>query len=317
MTPLLLPAVPYDRTARRPAWADLPAAFRAALQARLGSEVVAAKVNRCGFTPGFAAALTLGNGEQHFVKALPAGSELAHWYDREAKVTAALPAGVPTARLRWHGELAGHVVLCCAAIPGARTPSLPWPPAQLAACLDALATAARALTEPGPQLLALQPESFGALLDTALRNWRRAEIAGHPYAGDLAALEQHFDNLTRHSTALIHCDLRLDNLAIDADGRAWICDWSFLQHGPPWFDLLTLLLSAEAGGHDVDALFFAHPLSAGLSPLALDCGLAAMLGYYRHSGAEPEIDTSPYLRAHQRYYGELTWRWLSRRQGWA
>ena len=43
----------------------------------------------------------------------------------------------------------------------------------------------------------------------------------------------------------------------------------------------------------------------------------ATLGYYRYSGAQPEIETSPAIRGHQRYYAELAFRWLARRQRWA
>jgi aminoglycoside phosphotransferase (APT) family kinase protein len=317
MTQLLLPAVPYDATARRPSWDELPFALHAALETRLGASVERAKVSGCGFTPGFAAVLTTVDGAQHFVKAAHLSTQVAHWYGREAKVTAALPSGIPTAALRWSDELADHVVLCFDAVTGARTPSLPWSLPELRACLDALTATARALTAPTPKLLALQPEPFGAVLDHTLGQWRSGQAGPDPHLDTLVALETRFDELTRTSTTLIHCDLRLDNLLFDTDGKAWICDWNFLGYGPPWLDLLTVLLSAEASGLDVDTLFATHPLAAGLPGDALDAGLAAILGYYRYSGALPEIENAPAVRSHQRYYAELTSRWLARRQRWA
>ncbi|GIH03126.1 hypothetical protein Rhe02_11930 [Rhizocola hellebori] len=317
MTQLLLPAVPYDATAQRPSWDDLPSALRSALEARLGAPVVGASVSGCGFTPGFAALLTTVDGTQHFVKAAHLSIEVAQWYAQEAKVTAALPPGIPTAALRWSGELADHVVLCFDAVAGARTPSLPWSLPELNECLDALTAAARALAEPVPQILALQLDPFSNVLDHALSQWRSGQAGPDPQRDALIALEARFDELTRESTTFVHGDLRLDNLLIDSAGTAWICDWNFLGHGPPWFDLLTVLISAEAGGLDVDTLFAEHPLAVNLPPDALDAGLAAILGYYRYSGARPEIDTSPAVRGHQRYYADLTGRWLARRQGWA
>ena len=182
---------------------------------------------------------------------------------------------------------------------------------------DAGSGLARALAEPTPQILALQPDPFSKTLDFTLNQWRKGTAGADPHLAALIALETRFDELTRYSTTLIHCDLRLDNLVLDSAGNAWICDWNFLAFGPPWFDLLTVLLSAEASGFDVDTLFAEHPVAAGLPEEALDAGLAAILGYYRYSGARPEIDNSPFVRGHQRYYGELASRWLARRQGWA
>jgi hypothetical protein len=317
MTQLLLPAVPYDQTARRPEWAKLPAALREALPKRLGAAVTEARVSGCGFTPGFAALVTTADGRQQFVKAAHRSTPVAQWYEQEAKVTAVLPSGIPTAPLRWHGELADHVVLCFEPIADARTPTLPWSLPELQTCLEAITTAARALADPTPEVLALQLDPFSAVLDDSLNKWRCGGAGADPHLEALIALETRFDELTRNSTTLIHCDLRLDNLVLDSHGNAWICDWNFLTFGPAWFDVLTVLLSAEASGLDVDSLFAGHPLAVGLPADALDAGLAAALGYYRYAGSQPEIDTSPAIRGHQRYYAELAFRWLARRQGWA
>ncbi|GAB3813630.1 hypothetical protein GCM10027605_57520 [Micromonospora zhanjiangensis] len=65
------------------------------------------------------------------------------------------------------------------------------------------------------------------------------------------------------SAGLIHCDLRLDNVLIDPDGAAWICDWNWLCHGPAWFDLAGLLLIGYPAGLDVDGRFAAHPGARG------------------------------------------------------
>lgn len=308
---VLPPPTPYDRTSLRPTWTSLPEAFRHALRERLGSPVTSVRITGTGFTNGFAALLTTGDGERLFVKAAPEDQPVAGWYAREAAITSALPSGVPSARPLWSERLAGFFVLCLEAIDGARVPSLPWDPAELDAALDALVVAGEALSSPPAALLDLEPDPWGSVVDGTLDKWRTCP-PDHPRAELLTTLESHFDQATRDSDTLMHCDLRLDNIMLDAAGKAWICDWNFLCFGPPWLDTVTLLLSAEASGLDPDALFWAHPTSARVTPELLDGGLAAMLGYYLWASSEPEIPVSPNIRPHQRYYAELAWRWLSR-----
>lgn len=327
MSDLTLPPVAYHLTAHRPGWAQLPAELRAAVDDRLGSPVIHATGTGAGFTQGFASLLSTADGRRHFVKAAPHGTPMTSWYEREARLTALLPAGVPSARVRWAENLADHFVLCLEPITGARVPSLPWQPAELDAALDAQARAALALTDPPADLLAADLKPFGSVLDSTLSSWRLIVAGERTLSTDapswladrlpeLAALETGFDAATRHARTLLHCDLRLDNIVLDDTGRAWICDWSFLGTGPAWFDTLTLLLSAEGGGLPVDALFAAHPTAAGLESAALDTGLAAVLGYYLHASAQDPVPGSPAIRGHQRYYGQLALRWLSRRQHW-
>src|SRR6185436_16956413 len=121
----------YTRTSQRPTWADLPAELRSAIEERLGSPVVSAQGTGAGFTQGFAAVLGTAQGGRHFVKAASLSTDVSSWYRKEALFTAALPAAVPSARVSWHDDLAGHFVLCLEAIDGARTPDLPWARADL------------------------------------------------------------------------------------------------------------------------------------------------------------------------------------------
>jgi hypothetical protein len=324
---LALPPVAYHQTAHRPSWADLPAELCAAIADRLGSPVIHAAASGAGFTQGFASLVTTADGRRHFLKAASRQTEISRWYEREAQLTALLPAGVPTAALRWTAEPADHFVLCLAPIDSARVPALPWQAADLDAALHAQAQAASALAEPSDELLAAGLEPFGQVLDSALSGWRKVAGGERPIPGGapawlpdrlphLSALETRFDESTRDVATLLHCDLRLDNIVLDGAGRAWICDWNFLGFGPPWMDTMTLLLSAVGGDLPVDELFGAHPTAAGLAPDALDSGLAAICGYYLYAAGQPPVPGSPAIRDHQGYYGRLALRWLSRRQGW-
>ncbi|MBB5869946.1 hypothetical protein F4553_003325 [Allocatelliglobosispora scoriae] len=305
--------IPYTRTAQRPSWESLPQALRDAVTARLGAPVVTARSAGGGFTPGFAATLTTADGRAHFVKAAPLDSDISGWYATEARITAALPASIPTARLRWTAELADHRVLCLDAIDGAM-PSLPWQPAQLAAALDAQAVIAEAFAAVPAELEPLVTTSWAERMTGTLDRWR--DPAGPPAAApawalaradELAELEGVFWNFATTAAGLIHCDLRLDNVVIDAAGKAWVCDWNFLTRGPALLDAISLLLTAVPD-HDVDALV------AGEDPVLVDGALVAFSGYYLTAGAREEIPTSPHVRSHQRYYAELALRWLSARR---
>lgn len=56
------------------------------------------------------------------------------------------------------------------------------------------------------------------------------------------------ESLTRCAgTAVVHLDLRDDNILIDDRGRVWICDWNWPLRGAPWLDLVTLLCLRPPG----------------------------------------------------------------------
>jgi hypothetical protein len=327
MGAISLPPVPYDATAARPGWADLPAELRAAVTARLGTPVVRATTAGGGFTRGFAAVLDLTGGARVFVKAacLTTQPHLADWYAREAAVTAALPAAVRAARPRWTLTAAGHRIVCLDAVDG-RMPGLPWSPVALDATLTAWAAAAEALRRPPAALVAVGLPTLSGLLRADLAQWNRiaagreAPPPAVPYAGthlaDLAALEAALPGYA-DTTAVIHGDLRPDNVLISPAGTAWICDWTWPCHGPAWFDTASLLVTAYASGLDADRLFAGHPTACDAPTDALDATLAALSGYWLTRSAAPPTDASPHLRPHQRWSGETALRWLAARRRWS
>ncbi|MEV1288878.1 phosphotransferase [Micromonospora sp. NPDC049679] len=327
MLPISVPPVPYGATAVRPDWADLPAALRDAITARIGVPVTAAVTAGGGFTRGFAAVLTAADGDRVFVKAASRSDQphVADWYAREAAITAILPAVVPAPRLRWTLDAAGHTVVCFDAIDG-RMPRLPWAPDDLDATLTAWATAAAALREPPAELLRVGLPTLADLLRADLSWWgeivagREAlpAVPSHAAArlAELAALEA---ALPAYATGggVIHCDLRLDNVLIDGGGAAWICDWNWPCLGPAWFDTAGLLVTAYASGLDADALFAAHPTARDAPADALDATLAALCGHWLTRSAAGATDASPHLRAHARWSGGIALTWLSARRGWS
>ncbi|WFE41810.1 phosphotransferase [Micromonospora sp. WMMD998] len=325
MRQVSLPPVPYGSTAVRPGWADLPDGLRAAVAARLGGPPATVEVAGGGFTRGFTAVLTGPGGERVFVKAAPLDGQrhLVDWYAHEAAILARLPAGLPVPRPRWALTEAGWYALALDAIDG-HTPRLPWDPAELEASLTTYAEVAAALAEPPAQLVALGLPRLADLARDDILWWGEVAAGREPLpeaaAGaplpELVALESRLPGYAEAGTGLAHGDLRVDNLLLDAGGRAWLCDWTWLCHGPAWFDLAGLLLTGYASGLDADTAFARHPATAGAPADALDVSLAALAGYFLTAAASGPSNSSPHLRSHQRWSGEQALAWLTTRQGW-
>ncbi|WFE52291.1 phosphotransferase [Micromonospora sp. WMMD1155] len=322
-----LPPVPYHASAQRPSWSALPATVRAAVADRLGAPVVTARVAGAGFTRGFAAVLHTADGGRAFVKAAPAVEQphLVEWYAREAAILERLPVDLPAPRPRWTLYEGDWFVLCTDAVDG-HTPRLPWVPAELAATLSGYAEVAAALADPPAELTALNLPHLADLARSDILWWEEVAAGREPAPPlpssildrlpDLVALESLLPRYAAEATGLIHGDLRVDNVLIGADGRAWFCDWTWVVSGPAWFDLAGLLLTAYAGGLDADRLFATHPATADAPPDALDATLAALAGYYLTGAAAAPATASPHLPAHQRWSGEQSLEWLTRRRGW-
>lgn len=325
-----VPPVPYGATAVRPGWADLPAELRTAIGARLGAPVTWATTAEGGFTRGFAAVLDTAAGNRVFVKAASLSDQrhLSDYYAREAAIGAVLPAGLRVARPRWTLTVAGYYVICLDAIDG-RMPTFPWNPTELTATLSGYATVAARLATPPAELASLGLPALSEIASSDLTWWR--EIAdGHeplptaPALGprlterlaDLAALESRLPGYA-HTEALVHCDLRVDNVLIDRAGQAWFCDWNWICHGPAWFDVVGLLVTAYASGLDADGLFAAQPAARDAPPDAVDVVLAALSGHWLSRAAAGPSSASPHIGAHQQWSGEMALAWLARRRGWS
>ena len=128
---------------------------------------------------------------------------------------------------------------------------------------------------------------------------------------ELAALERALPPLAAGNGPL-HGDLRIDNVLIGASGQAWLCDWTWPCLGAPWFDTVTLLVSAYASGLDADAYLDPwHPPAEGVAG-----ALAAMSGYWLVQAAAGPSSASPHTRQHQLFSGTQALAWLADRQGW-
>ncbi|GAA1939585.1 phosphotransferase [Nocardioides hwasunensis] len=309
--------VPHDATARRLEWEFLPPNLRAWIERKCGSPVVRAISQTTGFTPGFASVLVCEDGSRHFAKAASVKAQrvFADSYREEARKLAALPASVPAPRLLWHLD-DDWVVLGTEYVDG-RPPQRPWQADELDAVLDALEQAAEALTPP-PAGLALDTaaDDFAPLLEhwAALRDHRTDLDPTH--LAEAEALARRYAEVVGGDT-LVHTDIRSDNVLIGADGRAVVCDWNWPVRGAAWFDSFAALIAPRGEGIDVDRVIAERRLLRDVDAEALDINLALYVGYFLTQCELPVPPTSPHIRDHQRWQGEVCWDWLAERRGWS
>ena len=306
--------VPSGKTARRLEWPFLPPNLRAYIERKCGSPVVEAESQGAGFTPGFASVLTCEDGTRHFVKAASVKAQrlFADSYREEARKLTALPDSIPAARLLWLLD-DDWVVLGLEYVDG-HNPERPWRTDDLAACLDALETLAADLTPP-PEGLEL--DTFADEMGALVGFWDhvRATQPDLPRLEDAAALAAGFAEVTAGDT-VVHTDLRDDNFLIDRDGRVWTCDWNWPVVGADWLDSLFVLIGPRGDGLDVESVIASRPLLRDVPAEHIDTVLALLVGYFFRQRDEPAPPTSPYLREHQSWQGEVCWAWLCERRGW-
>jgi Phosphotransferase enzyme family len=306
--------IPHGRTAQRLTWPHVPSAVRALVEERCGSPVVEAVSQGGGFTPGFASVLTCADGSRHFVKAAATKAQkvFADSYREEARKLQLLPPGVPAPRLRWMLD-DEWVVLGIEYVEG-RAPRRPWRQAELDAVLDALELVAAELT-PAPDVLHL--DTFADEFAAWPAYWEhsaaiRPEL---PHLADAAQLAARFARTTGGST-VVHTDVRDDNALLRRDGSALLCDWNWPVVGASWLDTLFMLIGPRGDGLDVEEVLASRALTREVPPEDVDSVLALLVGYFFKAADDPVPPTSPYLRDHQRWQGQVVWQWLCERRGW-
>ncbi|MGI5126467.1 hypothetical protein ACQEVB_06575 [Pseudonocardia sp. CA-107938] len=287
-------------------WAQLPAAVRAWVDELLGSPVTQAESQAGGFSPGSADRVRTAAGGRAFVKAVSAdlNPDSVRMHRSEARVAAALPPELPAPPLLGSYDADGWVALAFADVDG-RTPQLPWQRAELDTVLEALAVLAGAPC-PVPDLA---PARKGITdMFAGVHRIDAAAVAGL----DLPALVEPAI-AALDGDALVHVDLRADNVLLTADG-AVLVDWPHACRGPAWLDTLLLLMEVDRfGGHDVDALLAAHPATRAVDPAVLDGALAGCLGFFLDQARRPAPPGLPRLREFQQVQADALLEWLRRR----
>jgi hypothetical protein len=305
--------VPFGRTARRLEWPHLPPHVRRLIERACGSPVISAESQTGGFTPGFASVLVCEDDSRHFVKAASTKAQRAFAlaYREEARKLAALPDDAPAPRLLWQHDADDWVVLGTAYV-DARAPRRPWRLPEL--------EAAAAMLE---QVAAIPAaDRIGEPIADDLADWFacwehvRAARPGLPHLEDAVALASAYPEVTG-GDALVHSDVRDDNVLLAADGRVLLCDWNWPRVGAAWLDTVQLMVGPRGDGLDVDALLARLPLTRDVPADDVDAFLALLVGYFWRHAAERVPPTSPYLRDFQRWQGDVVWEWLAERRGWS
>lgn len=310
-----MPVSPYpappEQTARRLEWTFLPPNLRTWIERKCGSPVVEAISRNSGFTPGFASVLVCEDGSLHFVKAASVKAQrlFADSYREEARKLVALPASVPAPRLLWHLD-DDWVVLGIEHV-DARPPARPWRQGDLDATLDALEVVAAELT-PTPLELDTFEDEFVAFLDGWVHIRTTLDL---PHADEAEALARRYPRVCAGET-LVHTDIRADNVLVDDAGKAWLVDWNWPVSGAAWLDSLFALIGPRGDGLDVEAVIAERPLLRDVPAESIDIVLALLVGFFLSTCDQPVPPTSPHLRDHQRWQGEVCWDWLAQRRGW-
>lgn len=310
----------FIETAVRPRWNELPAALREALAVQLG-EITSAEVQTGGFTPGLAARVRLAGGGRCFVKGIAVEHPLADKYRVEARTNTALPEVVPAPRLRWHGELAGWVVLVFDDIAG-HPPELSPGASDVRHVVAALSDLAAALT---PCPCEAVPRAEVELAEV-VHGWRA--LAGQTPA-DLDGLPlRHLDELARLETAwldaasgdtLVHGDVNRSNLLLDSGSRVWLLDWAQPVRGAAWLDVADLVPQLMQGGHsaaEAERAIADVPSWREQPPEVLTSYAVAFAGYWARSARLPSPPQVPHLRPYQARCAALALSWVAHRTGW-
>lgn len=305
----------------RVTWSSLPVEVRNGIEAMLGARVVSTEDSEHGFSPGFAARAVLDNGSGVFLKVGGPEPEpkTVEFHRGEARIAAALPAGVPAPRLLDVYDEGGWIGLAYEEVYG-RNPSLPWSRADTrhGRCCD---RAAAEVATPAPSAI----ESVTRRLNFDPGGWARvAEEAGlldrlgDPFVdSNLAALielETHAASASSGET-LLHLDIRADNVLLSDRGPVFV-DWAQAGVGARWVDLLLFLPSvAMQGGPEPGSVFDNHALAAGVSADDVSAMVCALAGFYIERGLRPPAPGRTTVRRFQYVQGLKALDWLKSRLG--
>jgi aminoglycoside phosphotransferase len=296
---------------------EVPGRVRRAIEEILGAPVVAARSQPGGFSPGLAARLVLADGRRAFAKAVgrERNPDAPEFHRREAAVLAALPPDLPVPALLGSYDDGDWVALVVEDVAGV-VPSEPWRPDELARVVEAMAGLADRLTPSpiaGRPIAVLDEKGFRGFRTLAADPASAAPLGPgvHDRLDALAAIEATW-TAAADGDALVHGDLRADNILMTADGVVFV-DWPHARIGAPWLDLLFLLPSAAATGTDPEEVWASYRPGRAADPDAVTAVLVALTGYFLHQSVLPPPRNLERVRGFQRVQGEAALRWLDAR----
>ncbi|SDI11607.1 Phosphotransferase enzyme family protein [Sinosporangium album] len=304
--------------ALRPTWSELPTGLRthAARLLDADAEAVEADSQDGGFTPGAALRiLHTASGRRLFLKAIPADHPLADAYDREASTIERLPRQGFRPDLIWAGHLDGWTAMAIADVEGRHpdlSPSSPDIPA-VAAAISAMS----ASLDPSPLDAApvAVPSGWRSLTEADLDGTEQAWAI--PHLAALADLEDRWAERAASGKALVHNDIRPDNLLIRDNGAVVVVDWAQARCGFPWRDTYSLAPHLVMAGHTAATAenVLAGPLADADADL-VTANIVALGGYLIRSAPYPAPPNVPHLRPYQARAARAASALIRHRTGW-
>jgi len=258
------------------------------IERAVGRSPVSFRAIQRGYTPAARYVVSFSNGETLFAKM--ASNELtAGWLRDEHRIYGAL-SGSFLPRLHGWDDDGVAPLLVIEDLSGAHWPP-PWKDGHVDMLLETLETVASSSLAGLPRMdndsglgagwrgVAADPEPFLGLGIASARWLDRA----------LPVLLDAMEKVVLAGDALLHCDVRSDNLCL-IDGRVVLVDWNWACIGNGRIDRGALLPSLHAEG---------GPLPDLLMPDGWDMA-ATMSGYFARNAGLPAIPDAPFVRHIQR-----------------
>lgn len=297
-----------------------PSAFRIRIDEVLDSPVIAAVNAVGGYSPGPASRCDLADGRKVFIKAC--SDELSAFatpmHRQEAKVLADFPDHIPAPSFiagvtfeDWFGLIVEHV--------DGETPPEPLTATVATEVLEFMVDFAEVMQVCPPSVqnrIGASPfekanywawrQIRDSSMSDGLGEWSRANLAR------LIELEDDWIDAA-HGEALIHGDLRTDNMVLRG-ARGVAVDWPGASRGAPWIDFLGLLPAMHLNGGPAPwDVFDSHPIGAAADRDAVTCYVAMISGYFVRQSLLPPPPNLEHLRRFQADQGAITTAWLRHR----
>lgn len=240
--------------------AEMPAVLER-VAAAVGQQVVGWERPECGLSAAERWVTRLADGSSIFVKAAT-DPDTADWLANERSALGVAGEQFGPKVIDWLDD-ARYPILITEDLSScywpAGTGSVHWRDGDLAAVLDTLG---RLQLRPGNDLRTLSdpPSSWEQLLTSGALagagwctpGWTAA------YGSELITADR--APLQTDRLALVHDDVRSDNLCIDFDGQVRFVDWSQAGAGHPLHDLVTFLPAAHLEGGPVPSAVLTEPV---------------------------------------------------------